>query len=223
MFYVPALQSASLYQRGDRIFFAGRAGVGARGLDALIEAGGKMQLLVGCTLGQEEVDAIEKGYEVREAVQRCMINQMGAAQRARRRPQKPGLSHLDDRARAFGREGGDPLRRQGPDAPGLGLYHAKMGLITDAAGDQLVYRGSINETTAGWELNVESFDVNCSWESDRDALRVKRSEGEFAGAMVGQGERPGLGRPRCGKRRTPEIPAATGHLHEAADPRCAGG
>ena len=62
---------------------------------------------------------------------------------------------------------------------GLGLYHAKMGVLTDAAGDRLVFKGSINETPQGWLNNCESFDVNCSWEGGKDLVRVERNQAEF--------------------------------------------
>jgi hypothetical protein len=35
-----------------------------------------MELLVGCTLGEDEVEAIELGYDVREAAARNMINRL---------------------------------------------------------------------------------------------------------------------------------------------------
>ncbi len=66
------------------------------------------------------------------------------------------------------------------------LYHAKMGIVTDANGDRLVFKGSINETPAGWKSNCESFDVNCSWRGDRDAQRVQKSLTEFSTLWTGQ-------------------------------------
>jgi phosphatidylserine/phosphatidylglycerophosphate/cardiolipin synthase-like enzyme len=46
-----------------------------------------------------------------------------------------------------------PLDEHGEMRVGLGLYHAKAGVIEDDAGDKLAFTGSINETQAGWLVN----------------------------------------------------------------------
>jgi hypothetical protein len=63
-----------------------------------------MQLLVGCTLTQEDVDDIKKGYDVREAVTRTAINRIPAYIRISRGTQEHRLSGVDDRAWLSGRE-----------------------------------------------------------------------------------------------------------------------
>ena len=63
-FYVPALECAVRYDRLTGYFRAAALTLAARGLEGLIRNGGRMRLLVGCTLGQPEVDAIAKGANV---------------------------------------------------------------------------------------------------------------------------------------------------------------
>ncbi len=46
---------------------------------------------------------------------------------------------------------------------GDGYFHNKHGILTDAAGDQIAFEGSLNETRSGWELNSESIRLSCSW------------------------------------------------------------
>ena len=76
MFFVPALARARLYLRATGYFSGDVLAMAARGLDALIARGGRMQLLVGCTLTEEDVEDIKKGYDVREAVTRTSINRI---------------------------------------------------------------------------------------------------------------------------------------------------
>ena len=137
-----------------------------------------MQLLVGCTLGPDDIEQIEKGYDVREAVARSQINRLAIANDLWARERIGWVAwavahgHLDVKLAV-------PLDKDGKMRAGLGLYHAKMGVLTDEAGDRLVFKGSINETPQGWLNNCESFDVNCSWEGGKDLVRVERNQAEF--------------------------------------------
>lgn len=54
-----------------------------------------------------------------------------------------------------------------------------MGIFTDSNGDQLAFNGSNNESIGGWELNVESFHVYCSWEGGRELDRVQEEISRF--------------------------------------------
>ena len=44
------------------------------------------------------------------------------------------------------------------------LFHQKIGIIFDNAGDMISFSGSINETAQAWISNIEEFKVFCSWE-----------------------------------------------------------
>ena len=59
---------------------------------------------------------------------------------------------------------GVPLAAGTPEADRY--FHSKWGVLRDAAGDRLVFSGSINESAAGWKGNFESFTVYRSWESE---------------------------------------------------------
>ena len=54
-----------------------------------------------------------------------------------------------------------------------GIYHEKVGILTDREGNRLSFSGSINETGAGWISNRESFHVHLSWEGGRDVKHVQ--------------------------------------------------
>jgi SNF2 family DNA or RNA helicase len=186
MFLVPALSRARLYLRATGYFSGDVLAMAARGLDALIARGGRMQLLVGCTLTEQDVEAIKKGYDVREAVTRSAINQIPLSSESAEARRNIGylawmIAHgfLDVKIAV-------PLDERGEMRAGLGLYHAKAGVIVDDTGDKLVFKGSINETPAGWLNNCESFDVSCSWRGEWDEAKVKKTEGEFAKLWAGK-------------------------------------
>ena len=44
-----------------------------------------------------------------------------------------------------------------------GIYHEKVGIITDEGGNRIAFSGSVNETAGGWLNNRESFKVHRSW------------------------------------------------------------
>ena len=186
LFFVPALSRAKLYQRATGYFAGDVLAMAARGLDALIARDGRMQLLVGCTLGPAEIEEIQKGYDVREAAGRCLLNRVAILHEDAWARQKLGylawmIAHgfLDVKLAI-------PLDEHGQMKVGLGLYHAKTGIITDDAGDKLVFKGSINETPSGWLNNCESFDVSCSWRGEWDLKKTEKSEGEFTKLWTGQ-------------------------------------
>jgi hypothetical protein len=61
-FYVPALEAAARYDRSTGYFSATALTLAARGgIKGLVRNNGHTRLVVGCTLGPNEVEAIQKG------------------------------------------------------------------------------------------------------------------------------------------------------------------
>jgi hypothetical protein len=44
-----------------------------------------------------------------------------------------------------------------------GIYHEKVGIITDEAGSRIAFSESVNETAGAWLNNRENFKVHRSW------------------------------------------------------------
>ncbi|WP_344636761.1 DEAD/DEAH box helicase family protein [Kitasatospora cystarginea] len=61
---------------------------------------------------------------------------------------------------------------------GVGIYHEKIGVITDHQGDSVAFNGSLNETTSAMLDNFESIEVFRSWEP-ADGPRVTRISERF--------------------------------------------
>lgn len=161
-FYVPALECAVRYDRSTGYFGAAALALAMRGIEGLVRNGGRMRLIVGCTLDDAELAAIEKGEALRDAVNRKLAAR--------------SLDPPDDAARdalellAWMIEHGHldvkvavPCDAQRRPLNADGIFHEKSGIIDDSAGNRLAFSGSINETVAGWKRNWESFNVFPSW------------------------------------------------------------
>jgi superfamily II DNA or RNA helicase len=59
-----------------------------------------------------------------------------------------------------------------------GLYHEKIGILTDNNQNKIAFTGSINETKSGLINNFENIEVFCSWKGE-EAKRVKRIAEDF--------------------------------------------
>ena len=59
------------------------------------------------------------------------------------------------------------------------MYHEKMGLIEDDAGNIVAFSGSMNESATAMAVNYETIDVFRSWGSVDEVERVKLKEAAF--------------------------------------------
>ena len=157
-FYVPALACAVRYDRTTGYFTANALTLAARGVEGLIRNRGRMRLVVGCTLKPPEVEAIERGTALREAV----------AAPPRRDPSRRREPRRSRRARALRwmiAKGILDVKVAVPCGPDRkpcaadGIFHEKAGIVEDAEQDRIAFNGSVNETARGWSGNWESFHV----------------------------------------------------------------
>jgi len=70
------------------------------------------------------------------------------------------------------------------------MFHDKVGVFTDAQGDRVGFRGSMNETFLGLTGNIESIDVWPSWADGRDVARVGAAVERFG--RIWRGEVDGI-------------------------------
>jgi ERCC4-related helicase len=179
LFYVPALACAIRYDRMTGYFCADALALAARGIRALIDNAGQMRLIVGCTLRDDEIEAIERGYDLREKVHQKLADIPLTPPDERAREGLELLAWMIARHR-LDLKVAVPVGPSGKPVKGLGLYHEKVGVITDAGGNQISFSGSINETAGGWVNNRESFHVHCSWLGGRELQHVQDEVDSFA-------------------------------------------
>ena len=57
-----------------------------------------------------------------------------------------------------------------------GIFHPKIGILTDSQDNRIAFNGSANESIHGWDFNYEYLDVFCSWDEPK---RVADKEEQF--------------------------------------------
>ena len=73
-FYTPVLQQAVQYQRAVG-FFSSTALIDlTKGISGMIKNGGKIQFIVSPLLSQEDIDAINKGYEKKKIIGEALMS-----------------------------------------------------------------------------------------------------------------------------------------------------
>jgi hypothetical protein len=185
LFYNPALTCTMQYDRMTGYFSADALALASRGISALIINDGRMRMIVGCTLQRSEQEAIGEGYDLRARIE----TQLAAADLTPPNEEAGrGLEmlawmvaqgHLDVKVAV-------PVDEHGRPAHAPGLYHEKVGIMTDAEGNRLSFSGSINETAGGWVNNRESFHVHCSWYGGRETNHLEDEVDAFARLWEGR-------------------------------------
>jgi len=176
LLYVPALRCAVRYDRLTGYFSASALALAARGVEGLLMNQGRMRMVVGCTLGQAEIDAISKGEALKAAVERSIIA-------VPLDPVRPDVVNALELLAWMIAQGHLEVKIAIPcDASrkpivGTAIFHEKAGIIEDRTGERIAFNGSLNETAAGWTQNWESLNVFTSWD---DAKRVAKEEDNFA-------------------------------------------
>ena len=172
-FYIPLLSQAVKYQRAVGFFSSSSLVEISKGISELAKNGGKIQLVASPYLSDEDVEAIKSGYAMRdqvvkEAIRREMTEGKTPFEKARLNLLANLISdNILDIKIAFTE-----------DSDRMGMYHEKMGIITDAEGNRVAFAGSMNESATAMTLNYETIDVFCSWKGEED--RVIAKENAFA-------------------------------------------
>lgn len=154
-FYIPVLGLAKGYKRITGFFASGILAKAAQGIAGLINNKGKMQLIAGVQISEEDYRAIEESIINPEAFITNLLNQeIGDIENYLRN------DHVE--ALAWMLSNGLLEIKIGVVPPG-NLSHMKVGIVEDMEGNKLSFSGSNNETPSGWQHNVEEFKVFRSW------------------------------------------------------------
>lgn len=160
-FYFPALSSATRYDRAVGFFSASTISQAAQALSAFIAGGGRMRLIVGSFTDAADIEAISEGLrlrEISETIGEHFLQALGQADDELFQHRFEALSWLAAHGRLDVKVA---LRAKG-------LFHDKVGVITDAVGDAVVFSGSANESAAALlpTRNYESINVFPAWRDE---------------------------------------------------------
>ena len=166
-FYIPLLSRAKFYDRAVGFFSSSILIELSRGLIKLIKNGGKMRLITSPNLSEEDIEAIDNGYasrdEILKKVERAIMQEWKEPKNHIEEERLNFLSHLIE-------EGHLDIKIAFKKP--IGLYHEKIGIITDEKGNSVAFIGSLNESKQATRLNFESIDAYTSWGSEDSLERV---------------------------------------------------
>jgi len=182
-FYIPALECAIQYDRKSGFFNSAILSRVARGLGAMLSSSGKIRLLMGCQFSPQDLQAIATGYALRERLALRLEQNLVPPENFAQLKHFEILSWLIENDRLDIKIAIPVLHNGLPSQEEIldvhHIFHEKVGIFTDGRGDHLVFVGSNNESLGGWEQNVESFHVYCSWEGGRDKERISEEQYRF--------------------------------------------
>jgi DNA phosphorothioation system restriction enzyme len=171
-FYVPALSVSVSYSRAVGYFTSTSLALFARGVREFADRGGTMRLVASPHLNEDDVIDIERGYEIRKVIERATLRELAVEDR------DAILDGLGLIGRLIAEQRLDIklafVARQGR----IGIYHEKLGIFRDGAGDLVAFTGSANETLGGLLANFESVQVYRGW-LPVDGPRALRLEQDF--------------------------------------------
>ncbi len=176
-FYIPALQEAILYERAVGFFSSSIFSNISLGIEGLVRNHGKIRIVSSPDLSENDIKAISKGYEDREKLHEIVTKSI-------RREMKPVSEG------SFEEERLNMLANLIADGyldfkiavllteRGIGIFHEKLGIITDSDGNYIAFSGSMNESGTAINENYECVEVFLSWK-DSDICRVRRKRSHF--------------------------------------------
>jgi len=180
-FYIPALSASVKYQRLAGFFSSSSLSAAARGIIGLISNNGKMELVCSAKLKKEDVEAVtEASKRPEDVIEECTLEEMANIEDLQN---EFVINHVKALGWMVARKlleikvalvkdiNKKPLDYI--EVMDTGIFHQKVGILTDADGNKISFSGCVNESEYAWRRNIEEFKVFCSWEkSERRYLQA---------------------------------------------------
>lgn len=168
-FYVPLLKEAISYKRAVGFFSSSVLVEISKGIGGLIKNGGKIQIIASPRLSDEDVKAIQQGYSRRvDICKKAVLRELRDPENDFQTDRLNYLSNLIA-------DGYLDIKIAVTESDNmLGMYHEKMGIISDSEGNRVAFTGSMNESANALLANYETIDVFTSWSNDE--MRVINKE-----------------------------------------------
>lgn len=183
-FYIPALKRAEKYDRVAGYFRSSSLAAASQGFSAFVGRGGKMRLIAGADLAEQDVEAILQGEASRLAVK--LSDELGEPDDPRTEAETWGVAMLAKLVELGVLEVKVALRVHTEMRHALpvdsiedGYVHEKWAVLTDGQGHRLYVSGSLNESKTALKINAENIDVHCDWKSEEARLRADEAQEDF--------------------------------------------
>jgi superfamily II DNA or RNA helicase len=169
-FYTPILAQAISYKRAVGFFSSSALIELTQGIGGLIKNGGKIELIASPKLSEEDIAAIEDGFDRKDQIiEECLLRELRDPRGKFDEARLNLMSNLIAAGRleikiAF-------LEKDNH----VGMFHEKMGLMYDAYNNIIAFTGSMNESANAFSHNYESIDVFTSWSQDEERVLSKQA------------------------------------------------
>lgn len=169
-FLTPVLKCTKLYKRSVGFFSSGVFDTIMDGIISLVRNQGNIQLIASPNLSEEDVRAINLGYEERKQMVKDYFSKDFRAELENLTDIK--LQMLCDLiAKGI-------LDIKIAVTEGSGIYHDKLGILKDFEGNTIAFYGSSNSSYGGYRSNYEKIRVSKGWEVGFERI-VEEEEKEF--------------------------------------------
>jgi hypothetical protein len=160
-FYIPALSLARTYDRAVGFFSASTISYAAQALTVFVRGDGFIRLIVGAFCDAEDIEAVRQGLEYRQLSEKLgaeFLDELGQIKDELFEYRFKALAWLVAKGRLEIRVALRPR----------GMYHDKVGIITDPDGEAIVFSGSANESANALlpTHNYESINVFPTWRTE---------------------------------------------------------
>ncbi len=173
-FFIPLLHNAVEYKRAVGFFSSSILVQFSDGLTSLARNHGSIQLVASPYLSEEDVSAIQKGYELRRRVREIILTELKSPKDYFEKMQLNLLANLIA-------DGILDLKiALTNNSSMIGMYHEKMGIFVDSDNNCVAFSGSMNESKNALDSNYEVIDVWCSWKGEEQNQRVKSKKAAFS-------------------------------------------
>ncbi|CAN7384630.1 DEAD/DEAH box helicase family protein [Devosia sp. LjRoot16] len=193
-FYLPAIATARRYDRAVGYFSSSIFLLAWPSLKRFVSNGGRMRLICSPVLSEQDELAMRQGYseqadlELGDTIKKQFAELLAS----------PGLAKPVTVLASLVANGVIDCRvawlSNAAEGRTSRIFHDKMGLLEDDAGDRVVFKGSMNETWPALSLdgNIESIDVFASWRDEGEKSRIRDEaryfedlwEGRWPGVVV---------------------------------------
>ena len=180
-FYLPAMRRATKYDRAVGYFRSAVFIIAWPALREFVAHGGRIRILCSHVLSAEDIEALDEGYaartdetiaaRLRDEVATVLEDEKMSAP-ARVLAALVAIAVIELKIAILRPIPGTAVGR---------IFHDKLGILRDAQGAVVIFKGSMNETWSGLadDGNLESVDVACSWLGGRDQERTVEEAAYF--------------------------------------------
>lgn len=162
----PLLTCTKIYKRSVGFFSSSALNFIGDGILELARNGGKIYLATSPQLSNEDIFAIQSGYEAREIVERQFVTELQTTLKL--------LS--DENAKMLYMLIKEEIVEVKIVMRDNGIYHDKLALLEDYDGNVIACVGSNNETGAGYGHNYEKVRVYKSWTDNEGRIADETEE-----------------------------------------------